>query len=258
MATRTAARRAAAVRRSVVVRRASSSTRCPASRRDAGAAALLLSLAARPAPPVLAAEEDDEEREANEAMAAVLANNKVLVGTVSVDAGAGRAFQVPNGWTVEDKALGDVPGAAAAWGAFRDPVIGVAAENAKLFVAAAPKGVERIDDIGKVEYVRPAKDLGAAAGAAFRTADILASRVRVDDATGARFYDFDLAVPNPPESCNTALGCGNAGVELATATVRDGQLLVFSLYLNETQWKQTQNPLRKVRASFTTAAPPPA
>ncbi len=193
------------------------------------------------------ADEGDEDDPAS-AMEAVLAQYDGTVGYRTIlTPGTSCSFDMQSNWQMNPDPSINPEDGSFTWGPWTDPVLGPAALFARLWIEDAP--VATLDDLGKVQYVRPDKQLGRGPSSAFKAADILASKER-EGFGGTKFLDFDLAIPNPPSSCNTALGCGNAGVELATVAISNGKLYCFSIFLNEKEWKQNQNPVRRVRSTF--------
>ena len=67
------------------------------------------------------------------------------------------------------------------------------------------------------------------------------------------FYEWDLAVP-PTNGCARSeqelIVCPPVEVALVSATVADGQLVVWECGVDQRQWKSYGKSLRAVRSSF--------
>ena len=82
--------------------------------------------------------------------------------------------------------------------------------------------------------------------------DVVAAKRRTD-AQDRLFYEWDLAVP-PLNGCARSeqelIVCPPVEVALISATVADGQLVVWECGVDQKQWKSYGKSLRAVRSSF--------
>ena len=247
------------------------------SRRDVLAIAALFTQCAVGTPLAFAAADDDDDLDEEAAQAAIEASMKDVLsknsgevsyprraafdGAFGVDGVKAASFEVSNLWTVAP-VVQDVTGesgfpAMARWGEIVDPVNGVVAVEARVFVT---KGFVKpsIADLGKPENVPVAKALGLDKyDDSYRRADMLGSYKRVDKTDGDRvYYDWEMVASPPPKECPSAVGClYPQHIYLMSATVVDGDLYVLSLDAYPENWRLAGNSLKRIRNSFRVAAP---
>lgn len=132
-------------------------------------------------------------------------------------------------------------------GVLVDPILGDIAKS--IDVHLVPCKQSSIADFGKIDTFQLA-DLGLAPGR--DRGDIVSARRRTDD-NGRIYYEWDLAIS--PESCPreqqlVVTTCLPSEVALVSATVADGQLVVYECAVSPPQWKNFAKALRSVRSSF--------
>ena len=160
------------------------------------------------------------------------ADDEAEVKPKRVEYGPG-TVEVPGTWKIEGETISE-------------SILGTITSSVRARSAATQ--AQSIDQFGNIDKLDLTK-LGLRGNRG--NGDVVAAKKRKD---GDRlFYEWDLAVP-PTNGCARSeqelIVCPPVEVALVSATVADGQLVVWECGVDQRQWKSYGKSLRAVRSSF--------
>ena len=160
------------------------------------------------------------------------ADDEAEVKPKRVEYGPG-TVEVPGTWKIEGETISE-------------SILGTITSSVRARSAATQ--AQSIDQFGNIDKLDLTK-LGLMGNRG--KGDVVAAKRRKD---GDRlFYEWDLAVP-PTNGCARSeqelIVCPPVEVALVSATVADGQLVVWECGVDQRQWKSYGKSLRAVRSSF--------
>ena len=142
--------------------------------------------------------------------------------------------EVPSTWKIDGESISE-------------SILGTITSSVRARSAATQ--AQSIDQFGNIDKLDLTK-LGLRGNRG--NGDVVAAKRRTD-AQDRLFYEWDLAVP-PTNGCARSeqelIVCPPVEVALISATVADGQLVVWECGVDQRQWKSYGKSLRAVRSSF--------
>ena len=142
--------------------------------------------------------------------------------------------EVPGTWRIDGESISE-------------SILGTITTSVRARSAATQaQSIDQFGDIDKLDLTK----LGLRGNRG--NGDVVAAKRRTD-AQDRLFYEWDLAVP-PLNGCARSeqelIVCPPVEVALVSATVADGQLVVWECGVDQKQWKSYGKSLRAVRSSF--------